>query len=106
MEEPEADRIRRLVSLALTEEGRVISTFDQVSFFAFDGAKQSCPNHNFLDMSGNIRADGSSPYIGLNLNAEDVAAVCGGICVDGDGTLHSVVDAEADEPLPVFDLER
>lgn len=76
----------------------------QVTYFAYGANKSNCPNFNALDTNGKIRAYGFSPYVGFD--AEDVVAVCGGIYVDGDGVLHSIVDVEAEEALPVFDLGR
>lgn len=58
----------------------------------------------YLDSYGRLHADEYSSY--RQLDAENIIAVCGGIYVDEDGGLHSIVEMDAEEPLPVFDLSR
>jgi len=58
----------------------------------------------YLDSYGGLHADEYSSY--RQLEAENILAVCGGIYVDEDGGLHSIVEMDAEEPLPTIDLSR
>lgn len=58
----------------------------------------------YLDSYGKLHADELSEY--HQLDAEFILAVCGGIYVDEDGGLHSIVEMDTEEPLPTIDLSR
>ena len=58
----------------------------------------------YLDSYGGLHADEYSSY--RQLDAENILAVCGGIYVDEKGGLHSIVEMDAEEPLPTIDLSR